>query len=561
MERIMPISHIMKNFLRVEEILTVFLRHGFGDLVQRLGLSQYLKSSPAEEQGSVRKEREVQSTARRFREALEELGGAFVKLGQLLSTRPDILPANWIEELVRLQDNVPPVDFDPVLQTLEEELGPISERFQHVDPVPLATASVAQVHAGVTREGDKIVIKVRKPGIKRTILRDYDILEALAELLEKHVPETRIYRPVQMVAEFRFAVNEELDFTLEGQNLDRFRADFESDPAVMFPAVYWEYTTERVLTMEHVEGIKISLLDSLREQGINTATIAHQLAEAILRQTLEFGFFHGDPHPGNILIVGNDRICFLDCGMVGRLGDPLKENLVFLVSAGIRKDTAVIADILTEMSALPEDIDRPRFVKEADLILERYYRLPLKRIRLDYLITDLIRLIHKFRIQIPSEMVLVGKAIVTIEGVGRALDPDFQAIAVAEPYIRQIVMTTYWPRFLKRRLIEGSHDILRLLRDLPSDLRELSRHMRENRFRVVVDHTGLNEPVKELERASRRLSASMVISATVLASAIMVHANLEPHFFGVPVIGLAGFAVSGLIALGLLISSRRKNSS
>jgi ubiquinone biosynthesis protein len=554
----MPLTQMMKNFLRVQEILTVFLRHGFGDLVQRLGLTSYLTSVPSPDREIAAATGEPHTAARRFREALEELGGAFVKLGQLLSTRPDILPANWIEELVRLQDNVLPVDFELVRQTVEEDLGPISERFQSIDPEPLATASVAQVHSAVTVSGDDVVIKVRKPGVKEMSLRDYDILQSLAELLEKHVPEAQAYRPCRMVEEFRTAVNEELNFNLEGQNLDRFRSDFDSDPAVMFPAVYWDYTTEQVLTMERVEGVKISRLDVLRESGVNTSNLARQLAEAILRQTLEFGFFHGDPHPGNLLVVGKDRICFLDCGLVGRLGDPLMENLVFLVSAGIRKDLSVMADILTDMKALPPDIDRQRFLREAGLLLERYYRLPLKRIRLDLLVTDLIRLIHDFGIQIPSEMVLVGKALVTIEGVGRALDPDFQAVAVAEPFVRKIVMTTYWPRLVKRRIMEGSQDILRLLRDLPSDLRELSRHMRENRFRVIVDHAGLKEPVEELGRASRRLSVSLVISAVVLASAVMAHAQLEPRLFGVPVAALAGFAVAVLVGFGYLVWSRWK---
>ncbi len=246
-----------------------------------------------------------------------------------------------------------------------------------------------------------MVVKTRKPGIEETIIQDCDILDVLAELLEKHVQESQIYGPVQVVQEFRAAVTEELDFTREGQNLERFRADFGPTATVTFPAVYWDQTSERVITMEYVEGVKISLVDKLQEQGVNKALVARRLAEAILRQILEFGFFHGDPHPGNLLVLDADRVCFLDCGMVGRLDGLLRENLVLLVSAGLRKDVTVVADILTEMGALPEDIDRSQFMRQTHLLLERYYNIPLKRLRLDHLMNDLIGLIHKFRITNP----------------------------------------------------------------------------------------------------------------------------------------------------------------
>ncbi len=492
---------------------------------------------------------------RRFRNALEELGGAFVKLGQVLSTRPDILPASWIEELAHLQDEVTPIDFELIRQVLEEDLGPLPEHFLSVNPEPLATASVAQVHSAITLNGEPVVIKTRKPGISETIIQDCDILDTLAELLEKHVQESQVYGPVQIVQEFRAAVTEELDFTREGQNLERFRSEFGPTGAVTFPAVYWDQTSERVITMEYMVGVKISLVDKLQEQGVNKALVARRLAEAILRQILEFGFFHGDPHPGNLLVLDADRVCFLDCGMVGRLDGLLRENLVLLVSAGLRKDVTVVTDILTEMGALPEDIDRARFLRQTHLLLERYYNIPLKRLRLDYLMNDLIGLIRKFRIRIPSDMALVAKALITLEGVGRTLDPDFDSVSVARPFVHQIVLTTYGPRFLMRRVTEGAYDVVRLLRSLPSDIRELSRTMRENRFRVVLDHVGWKEQAQVWENAAKRLSLSIVIASLVLGSSLMALAHLEPKFFGVPVISWAGFALAAALGLWLVFSS------
>jgi len=548
----MPIAKMVKNLIRAQEILTVFFRHGFGDLLERTGLTQYLKAIPQEEAASSP---HLMTPGHRFRNALEELGGAFVKLGQVLSTRPDILPASWIAELAPLQDEVAAIDFALIRQSLEEELGPLSESFLSVNPEPLATASVAQVHAAVTLSGDSVVVKSRKPGIKETILQDCDILEAIAESLEKHVQESQIYGPTQIVQEFRAAVTEELDFTREGQNLERFRSDFGPDAVITFPAVYWNQTTECVLTMEHIQGVKISLVDKLREQGVDAPLVARRLAEAILRQILEFGFFHADPHPGNLLVLEGDRVCFLDCGMVGRLDGLLRENLVLLVSAGLRKDVTVVADILTDMAALPEDIDRAQFLRQTHLLLGRYYNIPLKRLRMDQLMNDLISLVHTFRIRIPSDMVLVAKALITLEGVGRTLDPEFDSVSVARPFVREIVLTTYGPRFLVRRVTEGAHDILRLLRSLPSDIREMSRTMRENRFRITLDHIGLKEQVQVLDSAAKRLSVSIVIASLVLGSSTMAQAQLEPRFFGVPVIALGGFAIAGALGLWLVLSA------
>lgn len=549
----MPLSKMLRNLFRVQEILTVFFRFGFGDLVERTGLSQYLKKIPPQDETNAPQQ---MTPARRFRNALEELGGAFVKLGQVLSTRPDILPASWIEELARLQDEVTAIEFEVVRRDLEQELGPLSAHFLSVNPEPLATASVAQVHEAVTLDGHKVVVKSRKPGIKKTILQDCDILDVIAELLEKHVPESRIYSPTHIVQEFRAAVTEELDFTREGQNLDRFRSDFGPDAAVTFPAVYWEQTTERVLTMEHVDGIKISLTDRLRKNGVDAPLVARRLAEAILRQILEFGFFHGDPHPGNLLVIEDNRVCFLDCGMVGRLDGLLRENLVLLVSAGLRQDVGMVADILTEMQALPEDIDRNQFLRQTHLLLERYYYLPLKRVRMDALMDDLIGLVHTFRIRVPSDIVLVAKALITLEGVGRTLDPDFDSVTVAQPYVQQIVMTTYGPRFLMRKISEGASDMLRLIRSLPSDIREMSRILRENRLKVVVEHIGHKEHAQALENASKRFSVGLVIAALVLGSSIMAQAKLEPTFFGVPVIALIGFAIAAVLGLWQIIFDR-----
>ena len=554
----MPLARMVRNLLRSQEIMTVFFRHGFGDMLHRMGLDRYLPSTREDTEAGKDKP-ELKSAPRHFREALEELGGGFIKLGQLLSTRPDILPATWIDELVRLQDEVSPIDFEIFKAQLERELGPVENNYHSIETMPLAAGSIAQVHRGITRQNDEVVIKVRKPGVKRTILKDCEILEAVVELLEKHVPESRGYRPVDLVRQFREAVTEELDFNTEAQNLDRFRADFEGYPSFMFPEVYWDLTTERVLTMEMVDGIKVSLVEKLAAAHIEGSVIARILAEGILRQVLEFGFFHADPHPGNIVVVGERTVCFFDCGLVGRLDEGMRENLVLLLGAGVRKDTRAIADIFLDMDALPEDFDRITFLKEAHLFLERYYRVPLKRLRIRLIVDDIIRLVRRFNIRIPPDLLLVGKALITLEGLGRKLDPEFDAVAVAQPFVNEIVLSTYGPRYVGRKLFQGSYDVLRLIRDLPSDLRELLHTLRDNQLRVVVDHRGLKEAFQEINRASKRISVSIINAAIVIASAVIVLAGKGPEIFGIPALGLAGFAIAAVMGIWMLVVTRMKN--
>lgn len=548
----MPFSKLMRNLSRSQEIVSVFVRQGFGDLLQRSGVAQYFRAAPGPDEVEGDRER-LTTSAARFRQALDELGGAFVKLGQLLSTRPDILPPNWIEELSHLQDEVRAVDFSQLKQILEADLGPLENSFRFVDPEPVATASIAQVHRAVTRDGQDVVIKIRKPGVKKTLLQDCDILEATAEILEKHLPESRNYRPVQMVEEFRRAVIQELDFTVEGRNLDRFRSDFQDHPHILFPKPCWDQTTERVLTMERIEGMKISFMYGSQDESVDAPQIAETLAEAVLRQILEFGFFHCDPHPGNIMVVDGDKVCFLDCGMVGHLDDRMRGNLILLVSAAIRKELDVVTDVLVEMNALPEDLDRRQFLKESSLFLERYYRRPLKRIRLKSIVEESMAIINKFRIQVPSDFVLVGKALITVEGVGRNLDPDFDAVAVAAPFIRELVLVNYGPQYVGRAIMEGSRDIIRLIRDLPGDLRELSRNIRENQVRIVVEHQRLKESFEQVYKASKRISTSIIIASLVLGSSIIVGASVEPRFMGLPILGIVGMVAAAALGLWVII--------
>jgi ubiquinone biosynthesis protein len=362
-----------------------------------------------------------------------------------------------------------------------------------------------------------------------------------------------------MVQEFRAAVQEELDFTREAENLGRFATDFQSFTHIVFPQVYWDQTSERVLTMSRMEGLKISMLDAQKISTIESQAVAQNLAEAVIRQILEFGFFHGDPHPGNLLVMEDNGICFLDCGMVGRLDERMRENLVLLVAAGIRRDSNTIVDILTEMNALPHDLQRSSITREIYLFLERYYRKPLKRIQVGSIIEEVMDLIRTYGIEIPPDFVLVGKSLVTVEGIGRRLDPDFDVTHVAAPYVREMILNSYGPKVLGRRLIEGSREIVRLMRDLPFDLREFARNLRENRIGITVEHRELPRLLKRLDQASTRISLSIVIASVVIASSVIILANHGPFLLGLPLWSILGFGIASALSFWLVLSYSSKD--
>lgn len=507
----------IRDIARVREVSSVLARHGFGEVVGRLGLI-----GKAKEPGASPNRPQV-SVAERLRLVLEELGPSFVKLGQLASTRPDLLPPDVIAELRKLQDGAPALPFEQIQSQVEVSLGaPIADVFESFETQPLAAASIAQVHRArlKTQEGTRdVAVKIQRPGIAATIASDVEILHALAALLERAIPETRIYSPVGLIQQFDQAITAELDFVSEADNARRFTRNFEGFPDIIFPNVYREASSKQVLTMEFLSGEKI---DRAVATGYSGRSIARQTFRAIVKQIYEDGFFHADPHPGNILVSGEKDapvIGFVDLGMVGRLSPRLRDLTIDVIVACLRKDHEAIADALYSIGTPTKKIDMHAYRAEVALLSEKYLDKPLKDIEMSAMIRDLVRGGTKFGVEIPTDFVMTGKALMTIEGIGKEIDPDFDVYEEAKPIFTDLLRKRYSPERMGNELLRRIERLGGASYNLPQQIEEVLDDLRLGRLQVTAID---KEKTQAIERLGRRLLTGAVAGALILGSTILL---------------------------------------
>ena len=515
--------------------------------------------SPPRRRVSVR-ERELEglSSAERLRMVFEELGPTFVKLAQILSTRPDVLPAEYISELSKLQDNVSPFPFHDARAIIEDQLGcPIAELFACVEEEPAAAASLAQVHRARTLSGDEVAVKVQRAGVEDVIEADIEILRELASLAERHVAESRYFEPLRLVEGFARTIRRELDFVREGRNIERFKAHFAATPTVYIPKVYWDLTSRRVLTTEFVKGIKISELDRLDAAGLDRKAIALNGANLILREIFELRFFHADPHPGNIFVLEGNVIAPVDFGMTGAIDKDTAELIGGVFIAVLEKDIATLTDLLREIGVLEELEDYKDFRLELADLLERYYGLPLEKLDIRAIMGDLMSFIHLYRLRVPPNFAMMGKALLISEGVGRMLYPGFNIIETARPYARKLILQRFDPSKKIEELSRAAGEAYALLKVFPSDMREISSMVRKGKLSIKFEHQGLELLSDELDRSSNRISFALVIAALIVGSSLIFHAGAGPKFLGYPVIGLFGFVLASILGIWLLFGIMR----
>ena len=546
-----------RRFRRYRQIINILVRNGFGGLLELLKLRRI-----------SRKRRQIigappSPRARRLRLALEELGPTFIKMGQMLSTRADIVPPDIFKELQKLQDQVPPVPANEIIEEIESELGSSMEAiFSDFDETPTASASIGQVHKAQLQTGEKVAVKVQRPRIRRTIEEDIDILRTLARLAERHIPEAGMYDPVGLVNRFARYIRQELDYTLEGRNMDRFARNFADDETVYIPKVYWDLTSGRVLTMELVEGVKISNLEELQESGFNAESVAIKGAEAYLKQIFIHGFFHGDPHPGNILVLPGEVIGFLDFGIVGRLDSKMMEQLDNVIIAIARKDSMRITEELLRISVVDEDADMDELRADMAEFVDRYYGVSLSQFQVSELVRDMGEISAKHRIRMNRQFGLLGKVLAGIEGVGRQLDPNFNIIVLIEPFARRLIVQRMSPKTVLNNFTRLAKDYSDLIKSLPQDLRIAMEKARSGKLRMEFKHVGLEDIVPELERSTSRLSFAMIIAALVVGSALImqIEPTIGPSLFGIPVIGALGYFIAAICGLWLLVTIIRNRS-
>ncbi len=548
-----------RNMKRYRQIISVLVTYGLDDLVERLNMGIYIETGKRiirfkrGDKGTIKLTR-----ARRLVLALEKLGPTFIKIGQFLSTRPDVIAPEFIEELRKLQDEVPSFGFDAVKSQIDLELGAsMEDLFAEFVEEPIAAASIAQVHLARLKNGNRVVVKIQRPGIKETVNADIDILSGLASLAEKHIAESELYDPEGVVREFGRTINREMDFVREGHNMERFAINFSDDDVFYVPEVYWDLTSKRILTMEYIDGIKVSDFKDLEDAGLDRKVIAKRGADMFLKQVLVYGLFHGDPHPGNIFVLDDNIICLLDYGIVGRVDDQTKRQMIRLILSVVRKDVEGITKVFIKAGMVDATINRRRLRLDLLEFIERYYQIPLRRLDIGTIVNDLFEIIHEHRIKVPADWTLMAKALVLMEGTGRELDPDFDMIEHTKPFLKRLIRERLAPANLTKNLLRTLGRYQQLLISLPTDTSEIIDKVKTDRISIGFQHKGLENLISMLDKSTNRLSFSLIITGLIVGSSLIMQVDKGPLFMGFPVFGLLGYSVAAVLGLWLVINILR----
>jgi ubiquinone biosynthesis protein len=535
----------------------VFLKYGYGDLAERLPVPSPWHL-PFRSMRKTQEEISLLTAPERLRRAFEELGPTFIKLGQLLSTRTHLLPRPFIEELSKLHDQVPPIPFDQILAVLGSELGrPPVEFFVSVDPKPLGSASIAQVHRAVLMSGEVCVIKVQKPGIEKMVRVDLEIMAQLAALLENHIDGWQVHRPTAVVAEFAQRMEQELDFAAEASHVERFGHQFADEPTLYVPKVFHQTSTSRVLTMEEIDGIKASDFERLLGAGLDRREIATRITDLVMKQIFVHGFFHADPHPGNIQILPGNVICFLDFGMMGFLDEETRDTFArFVIGLGRRDEKAAAAALLKLARA---ELEPPRAGFEADVaeFMHRHFYRPIGEMIFGQLLNDLLLLASRHKLTLPANLSTMLKALALMENLVCRLDPEHDILGQAKPFMQKVRARKLSPRHMAREWMKFGGEAVVFLQELPLEIRRLMAQFKEGRARFLIQHQGLEGLLNTLERVVNRLAFAMVLSALMIASSVIVHARVPPIWHGVSVIGIIGYWLAGMMGFWLLIAMLR----
>ena len=487
---------------RVRQILGVLARHGFEDISIRLSgvrlLRWLFKPGPQAHRIPIE---------RRLRIVLEELGPTFVKLGQVMATRPDILPMNVINELQKLHDDVPPVPFSEVRTLIESELGmPLEKAFKEVVAQSIASASIAQVYRATLHDGQEVVIKVQRPNAEEVVKADMRILQVLAEALEKRIPELRRFRPRQILKEFANTISDEMDFLIEMENLLKYRENFKDEEGLHIPRPFEELCTKRVLVMEAVKGTKITDVRTLRAKGIDLRKVLEVGMRVTLRSIFEFGFFHADPHPGNFFVEDDGRIALIDFGMVGVLDDDRIDDMLVFLASMVTGDTEGLVKLLLELDLVPDEVDLRQLKMELGRLLVRYRNVEIGKLDTAQFLSRVYEVMSRYNVVLPADLMLVGKAIATLEGIGRQVYPEFNPIDELKPYITNLYAERILnPQRQASKVINTITDTLSLLRDAPYDIRRILHKARAGEFRIQVDEPHLVESTEMKVKAMNRL--------------------------------------------------------
>ncbi len=559
----------VRDLGRLHDIAAILVRYGFGDMVRRMGLANALERAGRMLHWSNAEEFAHMPPPERVRRALEEMGPTFVKLGQVLATRIDLFEPEWIAEFGKLQDSAPAAPWADIRQQLTEDLGASPETiFAAFDPEPLAAASIAQVHRARLEDGSSVVVKVRRPGIRPIIEADLRWLMRLAELAEAESAELRAFHPQEVARHFGQSLRRELDFAGECRNAERIAENFagytdsdsseigqnaETPAIIVIPRVHWPWTGERVCVQEFIDGISGRNLPVVEQAGLDRKILARRGAHAVLKMILEDGFFHADPHPGNVFYLAGNRIAFIDFGMVGRLAEQRRAQLISLLLGLVKGQPQRVADVMLEWTD-EVTVDEAGLMLEIQTFVDQYHGVALKQLSLGAMLSDLVDILRQHRLALPADLSLLIKAFITLEGMGRELDPEFDMAGEALSLLERAMRAHYSPAAIVKRGWHAASEALALLTGLPQDISRLLRAARRGRLEIHIDLTHLKRVGNQLDSAANRLVIGIVVAALIIGSSIVMTVPGGPTLLGLPVFGLLGFCGAVVGGIWLLLS-------
>jgi ubiquinone biosynthesis protein len=530
--------------VRLIQIGDLLIKHGLGSILDFLGVAPRLFGRPApnDDQHSI-------PVPHRVRLLLQDLGPTFIKLGQIASTRSDLLSDDFIRELRKLQDAVEPIPFEQIKMVIQEELGkPVELLFSSIEPIPVASASIGQVHRAQTLDGHSVVVKVQRPGVAEVIRDDIGILSWAARRLEGRVELARQMNVVRLLEEFEDILLDELLYTIEGRSADRIRRNLATNSTICIPEVYWEQTSRRVITLEDVSGIKLTSTQELADAGINLHDLAVALSQAYMKQILIDGFFHGDPHQGNYFVSPSGRIALVDFGIMGRLDERTRDTLVQMFIAIYHQDSEQAVQHLVSLGAVSPDTDMAALTRDVDRLLSKYYFLPRKEVRIGEVMNRVLEVVHRHDVRMPTDLALLTKVLLTIEGICLQLDSDFDFSAAVEPFARELMERSFSPTHLARDLSRNAREASRIARLAPGQLMALLDKAEHGRLRIIVQYDHSDRSLDHFYEIGNRLAMSLGLAAMLIGSALVLQTHVAP------LLGYIGFVISLLFMLSLMFS-------
>jgi len=546
------VGRTYRNINRYRQILTIIFKYGFGHIIEALNIDRYLEIGlkMISRHKHARLERLTQS--QRTRLLFEELGPTFIKFGQILSTRPDLIPLEFIFELEKLQDNVPEFPFSDVEKTVAKAFGD-DNPFGSMEKEPIASASIGQVHLARLKTGERVAVKIQRPDIRKQITVDLEIMNHLATLMERHIADLSFFRPIKIVEEFAETLDKELDYTLEASNMERVGRQFMFDSTIHIPKVYMDKTTETVLTMEYIQGIKISEIDSLDKHGMDRRVLTQRGADLILKQVFEFGFFHADLHPGNLFVLPNNVLGPVDFGMMGFMDRRAREVFIDLIASVVTENSSATCHYLLDLTEYDDEPDMRFLERDISTFIAQYLTKALKHINMGRLLQDLLKITAKHKLRLYPDTFLMMKSFAAVEGVAQKLDPDFDMVGYAAPFIKKKKMERMSLSRITEDFSSLSVESLQLLQEIPQDSIAIIRQARKGKFVLGFDIQKLEKILGVYQRESHKRSVAMIISSLIIASSLLLSLKASPQIFGLSLFGMAAIACAVVLWLWLFV--------